>query len=138
MNLACHRIALLVIACMALGCGAAPPANALPTVPAQGIVMLDGRPAEKIVLVFYPQSPSFPANTRPTARSAANGQFTLSTFADGDGAPEGTYDVVAMWIGDEEGGNRLPERYGSPRTSGLRVEVKATASQLPTIELQTQ
>jgi hypothetical protein len=102
-------------------------------VPAEGIVLLDGRPVAGATITFMPQGEGRPAS----ARSGADGRFAASLPGAAPGLPAGDYRVVVMLLkqevlgaggGDAEtasgGGGPpvqyiVPKRYGDPETSGL-------------------
>src|SRR5258707_15875435 len=79
----------LALALSALaGCGATGPVRCHPV---SGQVTYDGKPAAGVRVYLMPTSapmvPVIPAN--PHAVTGADGRFKVSTYADGDGAPEG-------------------------------------------------
>jgi hypothetical protein len=100
--------------------------------PVRGQVLYDGRPAAGVQVYFLPTSapgvPEVPAN--PHGVTGADGRFALGTFADGDGAAAGGYQVVLHWppepkYEDEETKeDRLMGWYTAAR-SKLTAEVKA-------------
>src|SRR6478736_1752146 len=77
------------------GCGATGPVRCHPV---SGQVTYDGKPAAGVRVYLMPTSapmvPVIPAN--PHAVTGPDGRFKLSTYADGDGAPEGGYQVVMI------------------------------------------
>jgi hypothetical protein len=66
-------------------------------------------------------------------RTGRDGAFTMSTYAEGDGAPPGQYAVSILW----PDGESLIPKYSSPVTSGLQVEVKAGTNE-PAFRLRRQ
>jgi len=116
------------------------------TVPAAGVVTLNGAPVTNAQITFSPRGQSGKA---AFASTDGSGRFTLSTFADGDGAVPGEYDVaitktvtegkewtdeeIAAYTAKHKGAMppppkvtyEVPEKYGRATTS----ELSATVSQ---------
>src|SRR5262245_10071039 len=67
--------------------------------PVSGQVLYDGKPAEGVQVYLMPTSapvvPQIPTN--PHGVTKADGTFSLGTYRDNDGAPEGGYQVVLLW-----------------------------------------
>src|SRR5215212_9236098 len=67
--------------------------------PVSGQVTYDGQPASGVKVYLIPTSapvvPQIPAN--PRAVTAPDGRFSVTTYQEGDGAPEGGYQVVLVW-----------------------------------------
>lgn len=126
-------VLLVVLLC---GCGG--PKHP-PTYAVQGVVSVGGKPLPDATVSFIPSSGQSPAN----GRTDASGRFTLTTFAPGDGAMEGSYGVAIMKFEKIEAGsavdvsdanydpnavsspprNLLSKKYASPQTSGLTATV---------------
>lgn len=66
-----------------------------------GTVTLDGSPYEGAVITFVPDDAS---NRAAVATSKADGTYSLTTFAAGDGAQEGTYKIKVFKYDLPEGG----------------------------------
>lgn len=117
------------------GCGPDRPK----TIDVHGFVTLDGDPVEGAAVLFSP------AEGRPaTGTTDAQGKFELQTFEPGDGAVEGNHRVAVTLknvtgVGADPDGLSgevapggmqvtwiVPEKYSSPTTSGLTVEVKSS------------
>jgi hypothetical protein len=69
------------------------------------------------------------------------GRFILSTYKKDDGAPAGSYEVTIVWLpegykGPAEEGNKLPARYATRQTSGLKVHVVKDDNILEPFQLQ--
>ena len=104
------------------GCGGSP--DQLPVIPVQGKVLLDGEPAAGAYVEFVPRNSTEAMRTmRPVSSVDENGEFMLSTYAGGDGIPEGEYNVFVRWpTPDEmtepdsypENWESLREIYGDP------------------------
>jgi len=115
-----------------------PPRCPSRTVPAGGVVVLDGNPVAGAAVLLSPATGGVPAR----GTTAADGSFTLSTFDNGDGAVVGLHRVgiatmdAQGFVTDDDGlsgkldGRQIqvraviPERYMNPATSGLEAEVK--------------
>jgi hypothetical protein len=91
-------------------------------------------------VIFHPSNEADPQAVRPAGRVGADGSFTLTTYAAGDGAPAGDYTVVVIWT---EGGSLkkvaprdlLAGRYNTTAVSPLRAHVEAAKNDLPPFEL---
>ena len=80
---------------------------------------------------------------RPVGQVDKNGYFTLTSYANGDGAPEGEYQVTVVWYlatrtsGDDTiARNYLPEKYSRAQSSQLRVNVPKGGAELQPFELK--
>lgn len=127
-------LALLLVV-PALGCGGGKPS----AVPAGGkVTYRKTTPPAGALVVFHPTDPAFEKRIggKPVATVRDDGTFTLTTYADGDGAPEGEYGVTVDWqqkgkerklsLGSEGGGGPsvLNPRYGNPQQPFTKVTVK--------------
>ena len=115
--------------CLLVACGCAPPGSA-PTVKVTGVLTRKGTPVPNASVTFTP-STGRPAN----GVTDAEGKFTLSTFANDDGAVPGSHrvSVASMTIPPMPGTpeartaspqGEFPARFSNPDTSGLVAEVK--------------
>jgi hypothetical protein len=98
-----------------------------------GVVTHKGRPVKDAELTFFALDPDVPESVRPWAKSSENGEFTLSTYDRGDGAPAGKYKatVVHHQIVVSAGAmgtkpNDLPKKYAN----------REGETKLPTFELK--
>jgi hypothetical protein len=126
---------LLIVsaAVVAGGCGPGRPT----TVPIRGSVTLDGKPVAQATVLFVPIAGGVPAR----GATGVDGGFTLTTFAEGDGALAGKHrvsvskmrvtgveatedgmlpatvsgEVRTIWV--------TPQKYADATTSGLEVDV---------------
>jgi hypothetical protein len=131
----------LVVLCVTLttGCGGAED----PPQPVAGQVLVNCKPAARATVTFHPLDDSRPAKVRPTAQVDEKGEFRLTTFKEGDGAPEGEYQVTVVWYlatrknpaDDPVPVNYLPPRYSRPETSQLRVRVNKGSNTLEPFRL---
>jgi hypothetical protein len=108
----------------------------LPVFPVKGKLVMDGKPMAAALIVFNPVV-KFPAGTaqlHPHATADENGEFTVSTYGAGDGAPAGDYKITISWKGEDaadltDGGRaevdeKAPAVFQNARTSRIRVKVK--------------
>jgi hypothetical protein len=105
-------------------------------------VFYDGKPAAGVQLYLNPTSapmvPDVPTN--PYGTTGPDGRFTLSTYGNGDGAAEGSYQVILIWppetIEDEEPADedRLLGWYNGVH-SKLSVEIKSGSNELEPFKL---
>jgi hypothetical protein len=130
---------LLPALALALGCTEAK--GPVRVHPITGKVLYDGKPAAGVQVFFMPTSapmpPDIPMNPRGVTDDAGN--FSLSTFGNGDGAADGGYQVILLWPpeekeGVEEDGDRLMGWYDARHTK-LSVHLKAEDNALPPFKL---
>lgn len=126
-------VAALIVPLFALvGCGSKGPT----LYPVKGkVVGADGKPLEHATVVFHPVAATDPNLSKPRAKVAADGSFSLSTVGTDDGAPPGEYKVtVEQWLAgprsDDPPANRLPTKYASPDQSGLTATVGSGPTEL--------
>jgi hypothetical protein len=134
-----RAIAVLSLCSLVLAAGCGPDLSHLPkTVPASGVLTLDGKPVEGAQVVIVP------ANSEATgayATTDASGKFSLRAFNEKDGAIPGEYKVqvtktvevkLAGPKGSLDGGDPVRFDYGVPakytgvKTSGLSVTIPET------------
>jgi len=134
---------LLVLASLgALLLPACNKSSRLPVHPVRGQILVEGKPAAQAIVTFHPVGSETP---RPSAQTDAEGYFSLTTYENGDGAPEGKYAVTVTWFrssgekpaGDEEAPrNLLPPRYANPAKSKLEAVVSAGDNNLPPFKVR--
>lgn len=97
--------------------------------PVRGLVVVRGKPLKDVMVVFHPVDPKFKIE-RPIAYTDAGGEFRLTTYTQGDGAPAGDYKVaLQMRPNDGEGGDqvtsksKLDWKYARPDTTELKFTV---------------
>lgn len=133
-------IGLALHAFTSLGCGG--PEETRPEVhPVQGSITINGQPPEGAMLVFHPADEAdFDARgTRPRATVQSDGQFSITTYQEGDGIPTGTYDVAVLWFDDPDASNphdKLGGRYASPDRADIQITVNEDLTELPPIEIE--
>jgi hypothetical protein len=99
-------------------------------IPVTGKVLLNKQPVAEAQVALHPRSGTL--TTLPMAITNDKGEFTLTTFAAQDGAPEGEYIVTVelkqlVQQGEEKtrsGKNLLPPDYANPKKSSLNATVK--------------
>ncbi|MCU0706159.1 MAG: hypothetical protein MUF18_19520 [Fimbriiglobus sp.] len=131
------RVTAAVFLIALAGCEPSKPA----AVPAGGKVLFGKKkePAAGALVVFHPTDPAFEKKIggKPVGTVGEDGTFTLTTFEQGDGAPEGEYGVTVQWqkkakeakfsLGGEGGGggqSMLNPKYGNPSQPFTKVTVK--------------
>lgn len=114
---------------MFVGCQSGP--NLPPTVPAEGIVTLDGTPVSDATVVFIAEQGTYNA----TGVTNKEGKFAMKAFDSKSGAVVGSYKVelnktVVETKGPSGGGESevnlkfgLPKKYGTFTTSGLTIQL---------------
>src|SRR5262245_25735487 len=90
-------LALAAAALCCPACGGGRP----PVYPASGQVFVGQHPAKLATVTLVPVKDAGAATgadqVRPTGKVDEQGNFKLTTFTDGDGAPEGEYKVTVVW-----------------------------------------
>jgi hypothetical protein len=107
------------------------------TVPAAGTVTFKGKPLESGQIQLLPEKDG-PASVG----LIENGKFILGTQAVGNGAPPGKYRVtifsykeIPNKFGSSTSKSVIPDRYTTPDTSGLVVEIPESGNTEIKIEL---
>ncbi len=124
-------------ALLAAGCGGTGKPEA---VPAGGQVMFKkSTPAAGALVVFHPLDPDYEKRIggKPFAKVKDDGTFTLTTYAEDDGAPEGEYGVTVDWRSKAKdvkfshrrgwgrrNGPPLNPKYGNPQQPLFKFTVK--------------
>jgi hypothetical protein len=125
------------------GCGNGRP----PTYEVRGQVFANDRPAAHALVTFHPIDDNMPEAVHPTATVDDSGNFTLTSFTAGDGAPAGEYRVtVVRYLAvksrpgaeDYDTRNFLPDRYAKLETSELRATVKKGKNELEPFKLSVR
>ncbi len=104
----------------------------------------DGKPAVGAIVVFNRVSSD--ANDKEQVNSSgttdSSGEYTLTTYEAGDGAPEGEYVVTVTWPGEKKtpgpgpAPDRLHDQYSNPKTSQIHRKVeKSGPNEMETIKL---
>ena len=116
----------------------------LPVFPVKGTLLLDGKPLANANLVFHPTTPlpKDASQILPRGRTNEDGAFTLTTYADNDGAPAGKYRVTVSYRGTHQNSRTneepdlMPSAYRNPRASVLKAEVQEGDNDLPALEIK--
>lgn len=129
----------LVVACLLVSaCGK----RGKTCYPVKGKVLLDGKPAKDVMVIFHPKDESDPERAAPSAQVDENGDFVLSTVAHNDGAPAGEYSVTFTWReasgllkNQFDGPDRLKGRYADPKKNLFPVTIEPKPTELPPFNL---
>jgi hypothetical protein len=138
------RLWLLLPAVLLCSCSRS---DQTPVQPVQGRVLVDGKPAAQALVTLHPRNGAS-STSRPSGLTDARGNFRLTTFRQGDGAPEGEYVAAVTWFravpgrgaGDEKFTTRnfLPGRYANPATSRLDVTISRGSQALAPLRLTSR
>jgi hypothetical protein len=116
-----------------------------PVYPVRGRVVAGDKPAVGALVIFHPVGAGDAELVKPVGYVGEDGWFSLTTYEEGDGAPEGEYVATVEWRprsanpfdANKQGADRLKGRYNDPRTSKLRFKVeKGAENTLPPIEVR--
>jgi hypothetical protein len=139
-----HRMAAVMCVGLALvvcGCSG----GRKPVYPVHGLVRVDGRAPVHAMVTFHPLADGGPAAVLPIGSVDDQGRFTLTSYAAGDGAPEGEYRVTVAWFlssgkpgDDSPPANYLPGRYARPDTTPLHAVVHKSAVDLDPFQLEAR
>lgn len=129
---------LFAVAVSFTGCGDYE--NRQPVFPVEGTVSFEGRPAAGAFVVFHPKNASVPEPLHPSAHVDQNGQFKLTSYDAGDGAPAGDYTVTVQWrqlVRDGQdvvlGPDVVPAQYSRPESTVLQAKVVEGPNSVPQI-----
>jgi hypothetical protein len=144
-------VLLLVIAA---GCGPSLPEGAKPTKPVTVKVTYKGAPVEKAIVTFIT------GDAAATGITDAAGVAKMKTYVEGDGSVLGTHKVIVTKTEIQGGGNEadtesadydpagaegkpppaltylVPQKYSSPATTDLTVEVSESSPAEVTFDLK--
>ncbi len=111
------------------------------TVPAEGVVTLDGQPVENAIVVFMADQ----GNHNASGNTNKDGRFSMKAFDSKSGAVPGSYKVqISKTLMEEKGGGELnfkfglPQKYSSFTTSGLTQTVGDQGSKDIKFELKSK
>jgi hypothetical protein len=130
-------LVLAAVGLTVLGCGTGRP----PCFPVTGKVTFQKKtPAAGALVVFHPTDPAVEKQFggKPFAKVNEDGTFTLTTYSEQDGAPEGEYGVTIDWRGKAKDGKPsfslgeggavgqplLNPKYSNPQQPAFKVTVK--------------
>ncbi len=131
---------------IAAGCSATSTSQPVATHPVRGQVLVSGRPAAGATVRFYSKSPGA-IPVAPQGVTDKDGFYTLSSYGQNDGAPEGEYCVSITWRVDEKGAavsedaesglpDRLGGRYANAFSSNLSAHVVAGDNTIAPLHLR--
>src|SRR5690606_19848839 len=106
----------------------------VPTVPVHGQVLIDGEPAENVRVTIHPvsQAPGTESiyTAQPKDMTDKQGRFELSTYVQGDGAVEGTYQITFEKLRYDAFRNRYsgPDQLGGRYADPDKTEFQATVT----------
>ena len=102
--------------------------------PCKGSVRINGEPAKDAMVAFYHLDEWGKRTIVPMAWTDDHGDFVLTTYKEGDGAPAGDYEVTITWPAYHTrrgvGPDRLDGRFADPKKSGLHAHVEAKDNEL--------
>jgi hypothetical protein len=136
---------LVLGALLIAGCGE----GEIARYPVRGSVLIDGKPAEGVMVIFCPVGGSEELQRhRPFGFTGADGTFELTTLNKADGSPSGDYKVLAQWSaqggGDGRDGertlgpDRLRGRYMNLETTPLTAKIEDGPAELPPFDLKSR
>jgi hypothetical protein len=136
-------LSALVVLALAAFCPACS-SGRKPVNPVRGQILVDGKPAAQAQVLFHPDGGGN-NDPRPTGHTDDQGYFDLTSYKNGDGAPEGSYAVTVTWFRVFGGGgkeivsrNVLPNRYASPQSSQLHATVAKGKNDLAPLQLHSR
>jgi hypothetical protein len=110
--------------------------------PVQGTVMVQGKPAHHAIVFLHRTGRKDMTEPVPYGKVDAQGNFTITTTTDGDGAQEGEYVVTIYWPDmskPEDGNGQRPDAlngaYDKVAQSKLTATVKPGPNVLPKFDL---
>jgi hypothetical protein len=128
---------LLFATFLILGCGGD---GRVPLFPADGKVLVDGKPAAGVVVRLVPADALGDHDAlQPFATTGENGDFSLGTYDKGDGAPAGRYKVT-LFQPDRPPGPAHPNdllggQYADPQLSKIEVVISEGPNTLKPFEV---
>jgi len=117
------------------GCGGD---GGLERFPVEGIVTVNGAPAERVVVLLHHSDESTPSNYRyPTAVSKADGTFKISSIGEADGAVKGTYKVTFTWLSSAglDSIDMFNGALGDPNSTSYELTVPVAEGQITKFDL---
>jgi hypothetical protein len=131
---------LLLTVCLTaglFGCGGSAPPPKLPaTVPASGLITLDGKPLPAANVVFIPRGMT--KGLECFGATDDSGKFTLTQMRGQPGAPPGEYTVVVSKLVARDGKPLPPEAAEAPANFGAVESLPARYSSVSDSELIAQ
>ena len=135
---------LLLASCGSTGPDGPPPPE---TSQVSGTVMIDGKPAPRgeVVLKLYPKGRELkPGERIPQCIVGPDGEFSFSSYREGDGAEPGEYVLTMEWLRIALMGMFGPDKFlnnfNSPNNEDPRFQVTVVSGEdtvIPTIDINT-
>lgn len=106
--------------------------NAQSTVPVEGQVLVDGDPVKDLWVTLHPVDKK-PESLLPRAQTDAEGNFKITSYIGGDGAPPGEYKVTVEWLTFRQMGSRWvgPNKLTGPNGDAKTTEYSVTVEEQP-------
>lgn len=106
-------------------------------VPINGVVLVDGKPQENILVSVYKEGQAKPLSPNVHVAASPDGRFSFSTYANGDGLVPGNYLLTFEWHKIRlrssktlfEGPDKLNGRYSNPARSDFKLQVVENQAQ---------
>ena len=133
----CQSSFLLVLACAVSGCGEQ--RKGAPKFPVIGTVLVNGKPAERVIARLYAVSDHLKGKDRtPYGYSDADGKIAFATFRRDDGMPAGEFVATFFWPHGPipSMSDRLRGKYSPKTESNIRVFVDENTTELEPFELE--
>jgi hypothetical protein len=148
-------VLLLIASVGVTGCGATTETDqeklarlvpdAARTFPVKGKIMVDGKPApERAVWVTLHAKGESPLKFNPRGSTNEKGEFEITTYIAGDGAPPGDYDItiehLTLSVRDKDwvGPDKFNNLYNHPEAAEFHVSVVDKPVELPAFELKVE
>lgn len=112
------------------------------TFPAHGEIMINGDPPQGAVITLHPVGEQVDQRgSQPWAIVSGDGSYSLQTYEEADGAPQGEYHVTVRWphdINDMVAAmtDQLGKAYSNPEQSKWTFTIAEGTNELPLIEIQ--
>lgn len=115
--------------------------NAEKTIPVSGQVLVDGKPMKDLWVTLHPVDEK-EDSLQPKAQTDTEGNFKITTYIGGDGAPEGDYKVTVEWLTYRQfgsswvGPNKIDGPCGDMKTTEFAVTVGSEPVVIPTLDVK--
>jgi hypothetical protein len=118
----------LLLGMLTLGCGSGD--GRKPVYPAKGkVVGADGKPLAGAIVTLHPTEALTDHRHKPAGMADEEGNFTLGTYTETDGAPAGDYVVTVEWRRVRKSPmepvppDRLGGKFSNPKSSQLKQTI---------------
>jgi hypothetical protein len=129
---------MLFLCLCALGCRESKPEE-LRVFPVTGTLFINDTPAKGAMIKFYKEGHR---GRVPTAIVRDDGAFSTSYYGVDDGAPEGSYDLLVIWMQEPAAGglpvDQLRGQFCDPKRPAARISVVRGPNELNAIRLMTR